>query len=129
MVTDVTVWLIPYNPNPSCSKNRKYKNKNKRKLKTKKWSLLSTILINRKNCAILNASILIIQFLTHSIQMKWINTTSASWVDFCLRPSNWYRWIKLFEIVTNCILLPITFSINLQTVLSKMINWYVLGEL
>ena len=42
---------------------------------------------------------LVVQFLTHPIQMKWISTTPTLEVALYLRPSSWQGWIKLFEII------------------------------
>ena len=70
----------------------------------------------------LNASMLVVYFLTHLIQIKWVSATPTSKVDLCLRLPSWHGWKKLFKIIANCILLPITFLINLPIVLSKIIG-------
>ena len=43
----------------------------------------------RKNCAMLNAKVLVVLFLTYSDQIICVRATPALMVDLNLRPSNW----------------------------------------
>ena len=55
--------------------------------------------------------------------------TLASEVDLCLRSPSQYKWMKLFDIIVNYILLLITFLINFPIILSKTIGWQALEKL
>ena len=62
---------------------------------------------------------LVILFLIQSEWMKWVRAILALVVNFYLRLSNWYRWIKLFEIKWNWKYSPMTFLISFPNMLRK----------
>jgi len=60
--------------------------------------------------------------------MRWIRATPTSMVDLCLRLPNWYGWMKLFEIVRNCILSLIICSKSFPVVFNRTMGQKDLGE-
>jgi len=77
----------------------------------------------------LNARVLVVLFLIHPDQMKWVRVTPASKVDLCLSLLNWHRWMKLFEMKRNWRCSPMTFLMSFPNVLSKTMGWKDLGKL
>ena len=53
----------------------------------------------------------------------------VSVVDLCLKPPNWHKWMKLFEIVKNCILSLIIFLKSFSIMFNKTIGQKNLEEL
>ena len=80
-----------------------------------------------KNWAISKAKILVEMFLTQPECMICIRATPASVLDLNFSPSSWLRWMKLFAMIWNWSLLPITFSMSLPIVLRSMIGQNNLG--
>ena len=60
--------------------------------------------------------------------MMWVSATSASVVDFCLRPLSWLGWIKLLEIVWNWRCSLIILLKSFPIVLRRTMGQYNLGE-
>ena len=77
----------------------------------------------------LNANILVERFLTHSIWIRWVNTTPTSMIDHCFNSSSWHKWIKFIEINWNWSLLPMTFLISLSSIFNSIIGLNTFGEL
>ena len=69
-----------------------------------------------------NTNVLVILYLIQLKQMKWVRATPASVVDLCLRPPNWHRWIKLFEIRWYWRHSPMIFSISFPNILRRTIG-------
>ena len=71
---------------------------------------------------------LILRFLTQPDHIIWVRTTPAFVIDLNFNLPSWLGWIKLFDMTWNWSLSPMTFSINLPTVLSKIIGLNDLGK-
>jgi len=52
----------------------------------------------------------------------------VSIVDLCLRPPNWYGWMKSFEIIRNYILFLIIFLKSFPIMFNRTIGQKDLGE-
>jgi len=85
--------------------------------------------MDRKNCVISNASVLVEQFLTQLAHMRYIKIILALAVDHCLKPPSWQEWIVFLNKAWNWSLLPITFSISLPSIFKRMMGLNVLGVL
>jgi len=68
-------------------------------------------------------------FLTQPVQIKWVRVTPVSVIKHYFKLSNWYGWMKFFEIDWNCSLSLMTFSMSLLIVLSKTMSLKALGKL
>ena len=66
--------------------------------------------------------VLVAQFLTHSIWIRYVKTIPILIVECCLRPPSWQGWIMFFDKVWNWSLSPITFSISLLNVFKRIIG-------
>ena len=74
------------------------------------------------------AKVLVDKFFIQADRIICIRVTPALMVDLNFRPPNWLRWMKSLAMTWNWILSPMTFSISLSKVLSKMIGLNNLGE-
>ena len=83
---------------------------------------------DRKNCIMSKAKVLVNKFFVQPDQIIYVKTIPTSMVDLNFRLPNWLGWIKSLAITWNWILSPMTFSISLPKVLSKMIGLNDLGE-
>ena len=81
-----------------------------------------------KNSVISNIKVLVWIFFTYSDQIIYIIKVPVLEVDHCLSSPNWYGYTKLLEIVWNCILSPMTFSINLLSMFNNTMGQKDLGE-
>ena len=77
----------------------------------------------------LNAKVLVEQFLTQSAHMRYVKSMLTLVVDCCLSPFSWQEWIIFLNKAWNWSLLPITFSINLPSVFKRTISLNILGVL
>ena len=60
--------------------------------------------------------------------MMCVRATPASVIDLNFKPLSWLRWMKLFAVIRNWSLSPMTFSISLPNVLSSTIGLNDLEE-
>ena len=85
-------------------------------------------LSKEKNWAISNTKILVWIFFIYPDWIICVRKVPTLEVDCYLSSPNWYGCTKLLEIVWNCILSPMTFSINLPSMFNNAMGWKDLGE-
>jgi len=81
-----------------------------------------------KNYTMSNTRVLMVRFLTHPEQTKWVSITFVFIVNLNFRPPSWLGWIKLLEIIWNWRCSPIIFLKSFPIVLRRTIGQYDLGE-
>jgi len=80
-----------------------------------------------KNYMILNAKVLVEQFLTQPTYIRWVRIIPVLVIEYCLRPPSWQGWITFLDNNWNWSLLPITFSINLLSIFNRTIGLNIFG--
>ena len=76
-----------------------------------------------------NASMLVKQFLTQPVCMRYVRTIPILVMNHYLRPPSWQGWIVFLDKAWNWSLSPINFSISLLSMFKRIIGLNILGVL